>query len=70
MAEYSIKMSASLDDVTANQFTNICAFLKGQYGGSDDATFTLSKASSKPSLASVNNAFAREGLRMTCLSVT
>jgi hypothetical protein len=63
-------MSASLDDVTAEQFTNICAFLKGQYGGSEDETFELSKASSKPSRVSVNNAFAREGMRMTCVTVT
>lgn len=70
MPDYTIRMSASLDDVTAEQFTNICSFLKGEYGGSEDDTFELSDASSKPSAKSVNTAFAREGLRMTCISIT
>ncbi|QSQ19099.1 hypothetical protein JY651_27530 [Pyxidicoccus parkwayensis] len=70
MADYEITMSASLDDVTAEQFTNICSFLNGQYGGSEDDTFELDKASTKPTPRSVNNAFAREGLRMTCVSIT
>jgi hypothetical protein len=70
MADYEIEMSAPLDEVTMDQFTSICTFLRGDYGGSEDETFELTDAPSKPSLASVNTAFARVGLRMTCVSVT
>ena len=67
---YTIKMSKDLSDVPLGKLSNICTFLNGTYGGSDGATFTLDGAS-KPSLRSVNTAFARENLlSYSCLSVT
>ena len=70
MTDYTFTMNHDLGDVTMTQFTKICTFLNGQFGSTEDESFTLNKASAKPSLKSVNTAFAKEGLSYTCVSVT
>ena len=69
MANYNITMNNSLDDVSSEQFTNICKFLGGSFDGSDGKVFTLKGAAKKPEPRDVNNAFAREDIRFSCTDV-
>jgi len=69
MADYKITMNKSLDDVTAEQFTNICKFLGGSFGGSEGKVFTLKGAAKKPERRDVINAFAKQGISLSCTDV-